>query len=163
MKKLILDVCCSGRKFWFNKNNPIAICTDIKGPETFVTGRGTIHERVRHITPDMVMDFRNLDFPDESFYLVIFDPPHLKSLGEKSFMAKLYGVLDPHTWRDDIKRGFSECFRVLKENGTLIFRWNEYDIPLREILKLTPFEPIVGHPSGKNQKTHWVCFLKTGK
>ena len=57
------------------------------------------------------------------------------------------------TWID-------ECFRVLKDEGILIFKWNECDVPLKEVLKLTTYKPLFGHPSGKAQKTHWVCFMK---
>lgn len=50
--------------------------------------------------------------------------------------------------------------RVLKPNGILIFKWNEVEIPLNEILKLFNKEPLFGHPSGKRMNTHWVCFMK---
>jgi hypothetical protein len=56
--------------------------------------------------------------------------------------------------------GFSECFRVLKPFGTLIFKWNEVDIPLRQVLALTDHKPLYGHRSGKAAKTHWVAFMK---
>ena len=59
-----------------------------------------------------------------------------------------------------IKGGFSECFRVLKPNGTLIFKWDEYEIPIKEILKLTDQKPLFGHISGKRAQTHWVTFIK---
>ena len=68
-------------------------------------------------------------------------------------MAAKYGVLLP-TWKEDITQGFTECFRVLKPSGVLIFKWNEYQIPLAEILTLTPEEPLFGHTSGKAGKTH---------
>ena len=74
-------------------------------------------------------------------------------------MAAMYGVLDK-TWKEDLQKGFAECFRVLKPDGVLIFKWCEYEIPLREVLALTPFKPLFGHPSGKMQKTHWVTFMK---
>lgn len=41
-----------------------------------------------------------------------------------------------------------------------IFKWNEYHIPLKTILALAPYTPLFGHPSGKQQKTHWVTFMK---
>jgi len=44
--------------------------------------------------------------------------------------------------------------------GVLIFKWNECDVPLAEILKCTPNKPLFGHPSGKAQKTHWCVFWK---
>jgi SAM-dependent methyltransferase len=68
-------------------------------------------------------------------------------------MAQKYGALDKN-WKEDIRSGFAECFRVLKEDGVLIFKWNEHDIPLREVLALTPVKPLFGHPSGKQMKTH---------
>jgi hypothetical protein len=75
-------------------------------------------------------------------------------------MRKKYGVLDKETWQDDLTKGFSECFRVLKDEGTLIFKWNEVSIPLKDILTLTPYKPVLGHPSGKRMGTHWVLFIK---
>lgn len=62
--------------------------------------------------------------------------------------------------RAELRGGFAECFRVLRPGGTLIFKWNEIDVPLREILALTPEKPLYGHKSGKLSKTHWVAFLK---
>ena len=31
------------------------------------------------VDPDKICDVTALPFPDESFYLVVFDPPHLRS------------------------------------------------------------------------------------
>lgn len=75
-------------------------------------------------------------------------------------MAQKYSTLDKITWKDDLQKGFKECFRVLKKHGVLIFKWNESDIPLKEVLSLTDYQPLFGHPSGKAMKTHWVCFMK---
>ena len=72
------------------------------------------------IAPDVCADFTKMPFPDESFWLVVFDPPHMNSLGENSWLAKKYGRLIGD-WRDDLREGFLECFRVLKTNGTLVF------------------------------------------
>lgn len=157
--KQILDACCGGRMFWFQKEHKNTLYVDIREPETFTTGLG-IHKRTRHIRPDVVMDFRALDLPDNHFSIVVFDPPHLSKVGDKSFTAKTYGKLNAETWEDDLRRGFSECFRVLKPGGVLIFKWCEYEIPLSKILKLTPNKPLFGHRSGKQQKTHWVTFVK---
>ena len=76
-------------------------------------------------------------------------------------MRKKYGVLDSQFWQQDIKQGFAECFRVLKPNGTLVFKWNEVSISLKEILTLTKQKPVCGHPSGKRMGTHWVLFIKS--
>ena len=71
----------------------------------------------------------------------LFRPPHLIKVGQESWLAKKYGQLDKLTWREDLKAGFSECFRILKTNGTLIFKWNETDIPVKDILLLTEYKP----------------------
>jgi len=154
----ILDACCGGRMFWFDRKNPNALFVDRRIMPPTVVGHGR-HGRIRSCLPDKVMDFRNLEFPSDTFSLVVFDPPHL-FLGEKSHMAQTYGSLDKKTWRDDIRKGFAECFRVLKHQGVLVFKWNEYDVPLKEVLALTEYAPLFGHPSGRAMKTHWVCFMK---
>lgn len=159
MGKKILDACCGGRMFWFNKHHPDALYVDIREEKDFVVrGNHGVDNRHKSIVPDKIMDFRKLDLPDGQFSLVVFDPPHLK-LGKKSYFAQIYGSLDD-TWQEDIRKGFSECFRVLKDDGVLIFKWNESDILLRELLALTPVEPLFGHRSGKAQKTHWITFMK---
>lgn len=159
VKKKILDVCCGGRMFWFDKKHPDALFVDRRITKPYIVGKGK-DKRLRSCLPDKVMDFRNLDLKSNSFKLVVFDPPHFTSLGEKSYTAQTYGRLDKKTWREDLTKGFAECFRVLKKDGILIFKWNEYDIRLSEILKLTPMQPLFGHPSGKMQKTHWITFMK---
>lgn len=80
--------------------------------------------------------------------LVVFDPPHLHTAGQKSWLAAKYGKLGDN-WRDDLRLGFAECFRVLRPGGTLIFKWNETQVPLKEVLALTPHKPLFGHPNGR--------------
>lgn len=156
--KLILDPASSMRSFYFDKKDKRVLFGDIRVKETHLLTNG----QTIHIEPDEVMDFRAIPYPDETFKVVIFDPPHMLNLSEKSWMRKKYGVLDKETWRDDLTKGFAECFRVLKDEGTLIFKWNEVSIPLKEILTLTPpYKPVLGHPSGKRMGTHWVLFIKT--
>ena len=156
--KLILDPASSMRSFYFDKKDERVLFGDIRVKETHLLTNG----QTIHIEPDEVMDFRAIPYPDETFKVVVFDPPHMLNLSEKSWMRKKYGVLDKETWRDDLTKGFAECFRVLKDEGTLIFKWNEVSIPLKEILTLTPpYKPVLGHPSGKRMGTHWVLFIKT--
>lgn len=153
MKK-ILDACCGSRMFWFNKQNPDVLFQDIR-EETHTLCDG----RHLEVKPDVVGDFRNMDYPDSSFKLVVFDPPHLSNLGNNSWMAKKYGVLQ-NTWQEDIRLGFKECFRVLELEGFLIFKWNENQIKVSEILSLSDYSPLLGHKSGKRQGTHWILFQK---
>ena len=155
MEKKILDACAGSRMFWFEKENPEVIFGDIRN-ENHILCDG----RKLDINPDIEMDFRNIPFDDESFNLVVFDPPHLTSLGKNSWMAKKYGVLDKINWPTDISKGFDECMRVLKTDGILIFKWNETDIKVSEILQHINFKPLFGHLSGKRSNTHWMCFMK---
>lgn len=152
--KIILDVCCGPRMMWFNKKNPHAIYMDIRKDE-FVACDG----RKIKIEPDIIADFRNIPFPDSFFKLVVMDPPHFNQLGENSFTAQKYGKLFS-TWETDLKAGFDECMRVLEPYGILIFKWNEFQIPVSRILEIFHQEPLFGHKSGKNSKTHWMCFMK---
>ena len=154
--KLILDPASSMRSFYFDKKDKRVLFGDIRVKETHLLTNG----QTIHIEPDEVMDFRAIPYPDETFKVVVFDPPHMLNLSEKSWMRKKYGVLDRETWQDDLNKGFAECFRVLKDEGTLIFKWNEVSIPLKDILALTPYKPVLGHPSGKRMGTHWVLFIK---
>jgi SAM-dependent methyltransferase len=154
--KPILDPASSMRSFYFDRQDERVVFGDIREKETHLLSNGQIID----IEPDEVMDFKAIPYPDETFYCVIFDPPHLFDLSEKSWMRKKYGVLYRETWQDEIGQGFAECFRVLKPNGTLIFKWNETSIPIKEVLKLTNEKPVIGHPSGKRMGTHWVLFIK---
>jgi len=154
INKNILDVCCGSRMFWFDKDNPSVIFGD-KRRENHILCDG----RALEINPDVLLDFTDLEFAAESFQLVVFDPPHLIRAGGRSWMAKKYGKLNP-SWREDLKQGFSECFRVLKTDGILIFKWNETQIKTSEVLTLTDVKPLFGHISGKRANTHWICFMK---
>ena len=113
--------------------------------------------RTLEINPDVIADFRHMPFQDESFYLVVFDPPHLLKAGENSWLAKKYGKLKLDTWKEDRRQGFNECMRVLKQNGTLIFKWNEEQIKLKDILATIEYKPLFGN---KRSKTHWLVFMK---
>lgn len=148
----ILDACCGSRMFWFNKENTDTIYMDNRTEDTMLCD-----DRKLIVKPDIIADFRDIPFEDESFYLVIFDPPHLIRAGDKSFLKLKYGRLDT-TWKNDIKKGLSECLRVLKKNGTLIFKWNEEQISFSKIKTLLPCEPVIGQRRGK---TIWLVFFKS--
>jgi len=151
MMQTVIDVCCGSKMFWFNKNNPDAVFMDIREFEdTLCDGRKLI------IKPDVVGDFRDIPFPDNTFKLAVFDPPHLVKLGENSWMAKKYGKLQDG-WQDDIKQGFQECIRVLEPYGILIFKWNEEQIKVKDILLAIDYKPLFGD---RRAKTLWMVFMK---
>ncbi len=156
----VLDACCGSRMFWYDRADPRV---------TYMDKRRETHElkdsssvggtRTLVIDPDVLGDFTAMPFPDASFSLVCFDPPHLVRAGKAGWLAKKYGVLGTD-WREDIRKGFAECFRVLRTQGTLVFKWNKNDVPVREILALTPERPLFGNQQGKNMNTHWIVFMK---
>lgn len=153
--KFILDVCCGAKMFWFDKNNPHVIFQDIRRDElTLCDGRQLI------IEPDIIADFTSQPHPDNSFKLVVFDPPHLDNANPDAYMAQKYGSLRRFKWQDDIKKGFDECMRVLEPYGVLVFKWNETRISTNRILEIIDHQPLFGHKSGKASKTHWLCFIK---
>lgn len=155
---MILDVCCGPKHMWFNKSHPHVIYGDKRQESHTVVGPKW-GKRTFHIAPDVLYDFTALPFRDESFDLVVFDPPHLKSFTETSFMAKKYGALFAG-WEEMIKAGFEECFRVMKQSATLIFKWNETEIPLARVLSLCEQQPLFGHTTNVKMNTHWMTFMK---
>lgn len=157
---MVLDACCGSRMFWFNRSDPRAVFVDNRKESHIlpdISSAGGSRSLV--INPDIQADFTALPFTDNSFSLVIFDPPHLIGNGKKGWLAKKYGKLGID-WREDLKTGFSECFRVLKPEGTLIFKWNEHEIPVSQVLALTDAAPLFGNRCGKVAKSHWVVFQK---
>ena len=147
----VLDATCGSRMIWFDKKHPDAIYMDNRElTATLCDGR------ILNVKPDVIADFRDMPFDDNTFYLVVFDPPHLLKAGESSWLAKKYGVLGDD-WQNDIAQGFKECMRVLKPNGTLIFKWNEEQVKLKEVLSAIGHEPLFGN---RRSKTHWMVFMK---
>ncbi len=156
--KLVLDACCGGRMFWYEKENQNVLFMDKREVE-----KGAFPNNWNPnwcVKPDVIADFRDMPFPDKSFKLIIYDPPHLTSGSEKSVINKKYGLLNKETWKEDIIEGFKECWRVLDEHGTLIFKWNEANIKASDLIKSFPVKPLFGDFTGKTGKTIWFTFMK---
>ncbi|RZJ06140.1 MAG: class I SAM-dependent methyltransferase [Brevundimonas sp.] len=156
----VLDACCGSRMFWFDRQDPRAVMGDVRR-ETHVlpdkSSAGGARELI--IAPDIDLDFRAMPFPADHFHLVVFDPPHLIRNGRHGWLAKKYGKLG-EAWRDDLRAGFAECFRVLKPNGVLVFKWNEHEVRVGDILALTDHQPLFGNRCGRTAKSHWIVFMK---
>jgi len=138
--------------FWFDKDNPLVDFMDIRDEEcTLSDGQLCI------VHPNIIADFTQMPFPDKSFRLVVFDPPHLVWAGKAANLYKRYGCLN-RDWKTELAMGFSECFRVLDDYGVLVFKWAETQLKLKTVLSLTTEKPLFGHKRGH---TFWICFMKT--
>ena len=159
--KYILDACCSVKAMWYNKNHPNAVYIDIRKEPSGFLGYG----RKEKLEPDYIMDFRKMDFPDKSFKLVVFEPPHLSSWGKTSLFKNKFGCLDKLNWKEDLRKGFSECWRVLDDYGILVFKWSNNEIKFKEVLGLIEHKPLFYNTTNfkSTSVTKWFCFMKIPK
>jgi len=162
--KPVLDAACGSRMFWFDREDERVVFMDNREASFLLKDRTSKHgHRSLVVKPDVMGDFAAMQFADETFWLVVFDPPHLTTrAGKNGWQARKYGRLEGD-WREMLRKGFSECFRVLRPNGVLVFKWNEQDIPVSQILALTPERPLFGQRCGKLAKTHWIVFMKSAR
>ena len=156
-----LDPMSGSRMFYFDKNNVSVLFGDIRDESYWMSDYSKLV-----IHPDQQLDARELPFADNSFHLVVLDPPHLYNCGKNSDLGKSYGVLNKATWETDLKQIFDEAWRVLKPNSTLIFKWADKDITLNHLLYVLGREPIFGDKktSGRKLDTRrfWLVFFKEG-
>lgn len=159
--KLILDATCGTRGIWFQKNEPHTLyCDERRVHYESDYGTNKSH-RVIDVQPDMEIDFTNMPFADNSFSLVIIDPPHLVGLNDSAWLKKQYcGYATKEEALEQVGKAVRECMRVLKPNGVLVFKWSELRISTREVIDAIGAEPLFGHRSGKKMNTHWMCFMK---
>lgn len=160
----ILDATCGGRSIWHpdNKNRDDTLYVDNRELDADDIQSGG---RTYAVEPDDVQDFRDLEYPDESFNLVVFDPPHV-TRGDgmqqlKGVVTKKYGALHAETWQSDLKNGFTELWRVLSPGGTLVFKFADNSVAFEDVLELAPRKPLFGTTSKKtNVETRWFVFYK---
>lgn len=105
--KKILDACCGSRMFWFNKENKNTVYMDNRTEETTLCdGRKLI------IKPDIIADFRKMPYKDETFHLVIFDPPHLLRAG-----GRVIFEVEVWTINSRLERGHKERLSRMLEGA----------------------------------------------
>ena len=152
----ILDACCGGRMWWWDKAHPLAIYMDKREAPP-----GSRPDRPNwECKPDILGDFRAMPFEDGAFQLVLFDPPHeVRPSPPAGNVRTQYGSLTPDTEQDDLREGFAECWRVLAPGGTLVAKWAG---PIARVQPHFPADPAVGTrwTSGKGSGTRWFIFFK---
>jgi hypothetical protein len=150
---LILDATCAGRHLWVDKTHPNVIYVDRR-----ILPPGTFWRRPHwQVRPDVCADFTALPFRDRTFDLVVYDPPHIiRSTPSQSSLRLVYGELHSSTWKDVLRLGFYECWRVLRVPGFLHFKWCNANAQLSEVLSLFPVRPLF---KNKHDVT-WSVFAK---
>lgn len=144
-EKLILDATAGYRMMHVTKKNPYVLYIDQR----------------KECNPDEIQDFKNLPYSDQSFKLIIFNPPH-RSDQQATWIIRDYGALIPETWQSDLRKGFTELWRVLQDFGVLVFKWNDHQYPLEQLTPLFPAKPIIKQTTtnGTSSDTFWVLFMK---
>jgi len=123
----VIDVCCGGKMWWYNKTRNGVLFMDKRE-----ISPGSVKGENWSCQPDLIGDYRAIPFDDETFYKVVCDPPH-KIKGDSGIITTKYGFLGQN-WQDDLSKMFNECWRILKPGGSLIIKWADVDVPPRKIL-----------------------------
>ena len=151
-EKKIFDACCGSKMFYFDKEDERVLFND-RFPRVSTLCDGRVFECI----PDTNDDFKNLPYSDNTFDLVIYDPPHMTKAGESSYMAIKYGVCN----FEDVVAGFKECYRITA--GTLIFKWNDTHIKINDLVSAFGIRPLSGQRRNGSGKTNtiWLIFYKS--
>lgn len=145
----ILDLSAGNRAIWYNKAHPLTVYLD-KRPE---------------VNPDFVVDTTSIpDCVGKDFDLVVFDPPHM-NCGKNSNMSKAYGHHTTKQIIELIQGTGSEAHRVTKAGALMALKWNDHDIPIKQVFKMMPnWEPLFGHITkdgpGTGSKTFWAMLRR---
>lgn len=160
--KVLADLCSGHRSIWWDKEHPDCIYMDIREEEP-----GTIKLQPNWcVKPDVIGDYRDMFFLDETFHLIVWDIPHILE-ATSGIMLKKYGKLGSQ-WRKDCTDGFKEVWRVLKPHGVLLFKYNDLSIAIPEMLSCFFETPLVGTRTKKSvgndgTGTYWFAFIKLPK
>ncbi len=157
----ILDACCGGRMWWWDKAHPLAVYMDRREAPP-----GSSPRRPNwSCQPSLLADFKEMPFDDGAFQLVLFDPPHLvRDKASFSEVRLRYGEFTSANEQEEIGLGFAECWRVLAPGGTLVFKWAG---SLERVVPHFPCDPAVGsRDDGRGSAergllgTRWFIFYK---
>lgn len=158
---MILDATCGAKQMWYQKDAKDVVYLDKRHGEIYFPPSNSEFWKQGNLffDPTIIADNRQLPFKDNSFDMILFDPPFVVSMTPR--MKAQYDILNPITWTIDIGKAANEFFRVLKQGGFLILKWGEGYAVVREALKLFPVKPLFGtHLNYSKHKTWWIVFRK---
>lgn len=165
MSYKILDATCGYRGIWYQKNHPLVTWMDARKGK-FISYQNPKDKRIYRVNPDVVSEWKDAPFEKETFDMIVFDPPHLvrKRETKESRMMIQYGYLYEKNYKQVLKEGIKKLFDVLKQEGVFIFKWDETDKSINEILPLFPFKPLFSNKTinhnPKKKDSYMVVFLK---
>jgi len=156
----ILDATAGNRHIWTKKYPRGVVFLDI--------------EPNLRISPDVIGDFTNMTmFEDESFNLVIFDPPFAKCGDMHNRPDEKYGsywgsIDSTFHFLRLVNGGLKEIYRVLRPNGFMYLKFNDIHFSLEKLLLIlkTHFNELIRtsrkSQSGKGNEsaTYWILFQK---
>ena len=162
----ILDATCGTKSMWFNPNHPLVTYLDCREGKYHYANKDGSGKTTINIHPDVVADWtKKLPFNDNTFDMVLFDPPHYVRSKPMGKCFAYYGYLPSDDWKQILSIGINELFRVLKQEGVFIFKWSEHSRSMKEVLNLFPYPPIFGNKNlnlnpGRSNEVFWLVFLK---
>jgi len=156
----VLDATCGDRGVWVDKDDERAVFADLRVREPGFHGQ---EGRSYAVQPEIQADVRNLPFAADAFDAAVYDPPHVIREGGMSQLSghvvKKYGALRAETWRDDLRRAFMELYRVVRNGGTVAFKFSDVEVDFEEVTSLAPTLPLVGTTTRKKKNTEARWFL----
>ena len=89
MRKTILDACCGGKMFYFDKHDERVLFQDIRNVSTHLCDG-----RSFEVNPDIQADFTNMPYEDKSFSLIkecwkVKDGRYVRKFERKSIANRL--------------------------------------------------------------------------
>jgi SAM-dependent methyltransferase len=157
----VLDATTGGKHMWHPeaKDTDRVVFADRRQIE------GLEHQPGWDCSPDVQCDIRQLPFASSIFDLVAYDPPHrvtddgMQKLS--GVIEQKYGALRAETWQSDLRASFDELWRVLRDGGTLTFKWADVHKNHEAVLEAIGRTPLYGVATEKDRAvTKWWVFQK---